>query len=183
MTWRLSEDVVVKFWPDTVIFYACLELAVLVAGVGAEFLAVRTAAAKIAVNGQASSFSSLVLFITPFVEYWMHDHAFHGGKFNDYVLKKPARTAGLVASAFMGLLLLPVSKRSSVLTAIGLSWESTLWMHIALVVLFLFSACLHVSPMAVLPRFARGITGGMTAPAQVAPAMCQRRPSLRRQRQ
>ena len=46
MNWRLSEDVVVKFWPDTVIFYAYLELAVLVAGVGAEFPAVRTAAAK-----------------------------------------------------------------------------------------------------------------------------------------
>ena len=70
----------------------------------------------------------------------MHDHAFHCGKFNDYVLKKPARTAGLVASAFMGLLLLPASKRSPVLTA------HPVWMHIALAVLFLFSACLHVSP-------------------------------------
>ena len=76
----------------------------------------------------------------------MHDHAFHGGKFNDYVPKKPARTAGLVASAFMGLLLLPASKRSPVLTAIGLSWESTLWMYIALAVLFLFCACLRLSP-------------------------------------
>ena len=66
MNWRLSEDVIVKFWPDTVIFYACLELAVRVAGVGAEFLAVRTATAKIAVNGEASVFF-LVLFITPFV--------------------------------------------------------------------------------------------------------------------
>lgn len=144
VNWRLSEDVVVKFWPDTVIFYACLELAVLVAGVGAEFPAVRTAAAKIAVNGRSLFVLFLVLFITLFVEYWMHDHAFHGGKFNDYVLEKPARTAGLVASAFMGLLLLPASKHSPVLTAIGLSWESTLWMHIALAVLFLFSACLHV---------------------------------------
>ena len=113
----------------------------------------------------------------------MHDHAFHGGKFNDYVLKKPARPAGLVASAFIGLLLLPASKRSPVLTAIGLSWESTLWMHIALAVLFLSPLVSTCLPWQSSLASQGGITGGMTAPAQVAPAMCQRRPSLRRQRQ
>jgi len=44
----------------------------------------------------------------------------------------------------LGLLLLPASKSSPVLAAAGISWESALWMHISLGVLFLLAACGHV---------------------------------------
>jgi NAD(P)H-flavin reductase len=57
----------------------------------------------------------------------------------------PARVTGLVALMALGLLLLPASKSSPILVAAGVSWESALWVHICLGMLFLVACTCHVA--------------------------------------
>lgn len=76
--------------------------------------------------------------------YWIHDHNFGSYNQHDILIEKIARTSGVVAAMTLGLLLLPASKSSPLLAAAGVSWESALWVHVCLGVLFLVAAACHV---------------------------------------
>ncbi|CAE8652510.1 unnamed protein product [Polarella glacialis] len=156
LNWRWSHSVVVKFFPDTVLFYVFLEMVVLVTALQAEFpgfaklLSRKVGPAKL---GHFLLGTWFAVFLAMFVRYWAVDHLYHGdGKFNMYPLEVAARTCGVTAVMLLGLLLLPASKSSPVLTAAGSSWESAVWIHILLGVLFLMATCGHVALY--LARFA-----------------------------
>ncbi|CAE8653332.1 unnamed protein product [Polarella glacialis] len=156
LNWRWSDSVVVKFFPDTLLFYVFLEMVVLVTALQAEFpgfaklLSRKVGPAKI---GHFLLGTWFAVFLAMFVRYWAVDHLYHGdGKFNKYPLEVAARTCGVTAVMLLGLLLLPASKSSPVLRAAGSSWESAVWIHIMLGVLFLTATCGHV--VLFLARFA-----------------------------
>ncbi|CAE8653330.1 unnamed protein product [Polarella glacialis] len=156
LNWRWSDSVVVKFFPDTVLFYVFLEMVVLVAALQAEFpgfaklLSRKVGPAKL---GHFLLGTWFAVFLAMFVWYWAVDHLYHGdGKFNKYPLEVAARTCGVTAVMLLGELLLPASKSSPVLRAAGSSWESAVWIHIMLGVFFLTATCGHV--VLFLARFA-----------------------------
>mmetsp|Transcript_77404 Transcript_77404/g.171382 ORF Transcript_77404/g.171382 Transcript_77404/m.171382 type:complete len:471 (+) Transcript_77404:3-1415(+) len=80
--------------------------------------------------------------------YWLHDHSFHQGslrKMGDGHITEPVgRWFGLTGVLFMSLALLPASKNSLWLQALGISWESSLWVHRKLGGATLVTALCHV---------------------------------------
>mmetsp|Transcript_53947 Transcript_53947/g.94607 ORF Transcript_53947/g.94607 Transcript_53947/m.94607 type:complete len:832 (+) Transcript_53947:1-2496(+) len=166
LNWHLTDDVIVKFFPDTVLFYGFLEGIVAVCAIANRSRTARKILEQklgtIAV-GRLLLMVWFSLFLFLFIFYWAHDHHYHmDGKFDPYFLEKPARVSGVVAVMLMGLLLLPASKSSPVLAAAGISWESALWVHITIAVMFLLAAVLHV-----LLYFARFVQMGY--PADILP--------------
>jgi len=149
VNWQWSQDVVVKLFPDTLLFYGFLEGVVLVSALAAEFPAAlgRPLSRKLGpmTAGRWLLDIWFAVFLFFFIWYWARDHVYHAdGKFDGFSLEVAARTFGVTAVMLLGLLLLPASKSSPVLAAAGLSWESSLWMHITLGVLFLAASCGHV---------------------------------------
>jgi NADPH oxidase len=148
--WRLTEDVVVKFFPDTVLFYAFLEGVVLVAFAQTKSKLIRQFLSKKlrgVTIGRALLLAWFTLYLFLFTAYWAHDHLWEGyGKYTykNTTFEVLARVSGIVAQMSLGLLLLPASKSSPVLAVAGVSWESALWVHINLAILFLATASLHV---------------------------------------
>jgi len=146
--WRLTEMVNVKLFPDTVLFYAFLELLVLASALAAEFpgsvgllLARQLGPAPL---GQWLLGASFAVMFVLFTCYWASQHLYEGGKWNAYPLEVAARTAGMDGVMLLGLLLLPASKSSPLFTAAGISWESALSIHIVCGVLFLLAGAVHM---------------------------------------
>lgn len=160
--WHLSDDVIVKFFPDTVLFYGFLEGVVAACAITQRSKTIRKMMehklGTMAI-GRLLLLAWFSIFLLSFIWYWAHDHLYHiDGKFDPYVLEKPARVSGIVAVMLMGLLLLPASKSSPLLAAAGISWESALWVHIWTAIMFLVAAALHV-----LLYFARFVQMGNIA--------------------
>jgi len=156
---RLGRHWVSKFFPDTLLFYFFLEVTVLAGGLAAEFPCL----GKRALMSRRVLIVWLVLFLAFFMVYWLHDHLYHGAHvFDQFFLEVPARTAGLVASAVLGLTLLPTSKHSPLLCSLNLSWESVTWFHILLGYLFLLASLVHV--LLYIARFVQ-----MGSPADILP--------------
>merc|ERR1712196_712363 len=83
--WRLAERVVVKLYPDTVLFYGYLEIVLLVAALASEFKPVGLMLSK-KCRGVSAGHVLLAIWSTAFLVlftfYWAHDHAYHSGKYN-----------------------------------------------------------------------------------------------------
>lgn len=147
ISWRWGPTFVVKLWPDTLVFYVYLEIVVLVSSLSASFSRVENMLSRKVSRWSLghillSLWSVICLFL--FTYYWGHDHLYHFSKFNKYPMEMVARASGVVACMLMGLCLIPASKHSPFLTAAGLSWEGTVWMHILLGVLCSVAAGVHV---------------------------------------
>jgi NAD(P)H-flavin reductase len=141
--WRWSENVVIKLFPDTVLFYFFLEVVILVFAMQAKSETVRRVLAKRVVRfriGHLLLTLWFAIFMFLFTWYWAVEHLFGQKGF----LEVSARTCGVVAAMLSGLLFLPASKSSPVLAAAGVSWESALWVHICIAVLFSVACVLHV---------------------------------------
>lgn len=149
LNWRVSEHVVLKFFPSTLLFYGFLEAMALSAVVAAAFPAVGRVLGRQVLRGVTwGEVGTLAVFLVTLIlwaYYWLHDHAFHNGK---PALNTPwervARTWGLTAVLFMSLALLPASKKSLWHGALSISWERGLWMHRALGSASLLCMLLHV---------------------------------------
>eukprot|EP00931_Biecheleriopsis_adriatica_P034271 TRINITY_DN1980_c0_g2_i1.p1 TRINITY_DN1980_c0_g2~~TRINITY_DN1980_c0_g2_i1.p1 ORF type:complete len:767 (+),score=132.01 TRINITY_DN1980_c0_g2_i1:65-2365(+) len=145
---ELGGRIFAKMFPDTLIFYAFLETLLFAGLLCTEVKALGRLAAKPVLKGATVSqiflAGSLVVFYSLFTLYWAHDHMYSGGKASKNTrLEVWARAAGMDAAATLGLLLLPAARTSPLLKAAGLSFESSLYMHIWLGVLFLVFSILH----------------------------------------
>jgi predicted ferric reductase len=139
--------VVVKLQPDVVLFYGTLEVFLLLSVGEAEIPVLRRACAKRFARttvGDILKLALLAAFYCGFLTYWLHDHLYEYGRFHQ-ATEVVARGFGQTASATMGFLLLPSAKSSIFLQAAGVSWESTVVMHISLGVLFLVFSFTHVA--------------------------------------
>lgn len=78
--------------------------------------------------------------------YWFWDHNYHDGKsgIQDSWWERVARTWGQLAILTMSLLLLPSTKNSIWMQALGITWERSLWMHRYLGGLCLLLMSLHI---------------------------------------
>lgn len=151
---RVSDGLVLKFWVDTMIFYGFLEILALLAAFATIVPCARVALAK----QRFASFSGgeiliSVLFLCMFtmwnyywaVEKWFgHLEKEADGKTLDWkfntgggvkpgpvndIWESVARVLGMDSILFMSMLLLPASKNSLWLEALGISWERGLWSH------------------------------------------------------
>lgn len=118
---RVNHGVVLKFFPDQVIYYSFLASLAVAACVG------RLVKVKIAPFVAVS----FVAMIALEVRYWLVDHTFDATR-SETDAEKYARTFGQLANVTLGLLLLPVSKHSALTAAFGVAWEQILDCHIAL---------------------------------------------------
>eukprot|EP00854_Cymbomonas_tetramitiformis_P020666 gene20666-24769_t len=82
--------------------------------------------------GQCLLFTIFALTLSFYTYYWKHDHAFHAVKEPPARHEVWARTFGQMANLVMGMLILPVARNSIWTTVFGVSWESTLKVHIYL---------------------------------------------------
>lgn len=132
LIWRWSDNVVLKFYPDTLLFYGCLELIALAALVAAFVPSFSRVLAKrvcfdtsVGEWALVSLFGLLTLFWTI---YWGAHHLYEGGNFSQ-TSEVVARTFGMEAVLFMSLSLFPASRNSLWLEALGISYERSLWAH------------------------------------------------------
>jgi predicted ferric reductase len=138
---------VVKLQPDVLLFYGTIEALLLLAVAEAEIPLLRRACARRlgkTTVGDIVKLTLLAVFYCGFLTYWLHDHLYEGGKFHQRT-EVIARSFGTTAAATLGFLLLPAAKSSVLLQAAGVSWESTVVIHIALGVLFLVISFAHVA--------------------------------------
>lgn len=152
---------VVKVYPDIVLFYGLLGAFLVSASLCREVSLARQVRDRLLVKGfrvgDAASLLLLGIFYGLFTYYWYHEkipHGYDGNKIRGLDETFPhearvARTVGMVATATLGLLLIPASKNSLLLQAAGISWESSLWVHILLGTLMLMLALTHVVLFAV----------------------------------
>jgi predicted ferric reductase len=136
-TWRVSEKLNLKFFPDTLLFYGFLEIVASVALVATWFPGLRSWLGKRRPQGWSrGEILTTTLFFVMLVLwhiYWLHDHQYHGTKrikiMDEPAWERIARTFGMDGVLFMSLCLLPASKNSVWLEALGVSWEASLWTH------------------------------------------------------
>jgi len=151
-SWNLviSEMVVLKIFPDTLLYYIFLELLAVIALISSLVPKVARLLSRKMLKGFSwGEFLAGVLFSVVFVLwtiYWLHDHNYHDGKpgIDDVKTERVARWFGLTGVMFMSIAILPVTKNSIWLTSMGISWESGLWIHRWFGAASLLSVVLHV---------------------------------------
>lgn len=151
---RISDGLVLKFWVDTMLFYGFLEVLALLAALstivpGARVVLAKQASAGFSVGEVIIGILFLCMF-TLWNYYWAVEKWFghllknsdghtvdwkfntgggiKPGPVND-IWESVARVLGMDSILFMSLLLLPASKNSLWLEALGISWERGLWSH------------------------------------------------------
>eukprot|EP00930_Biecheleria_cincta_P038564 TRINITY_DN26492_c0_g1_i1.p1 TRINITY_DN26492_c0_g1~~TRINITY_DN26492_c0_g1_i1.p1 ORF type:complete len:905 (+),score=114.85 TRINITY_DN26492_c0_g1_i1:365-2716(+) len=148
---KLSDQVVLKVFPDTLMFYAFLEILAVISMAAVMFPPLgrwlhRKSDPMGFTRGETVT---MFLFATLFFcwsWYWLMDHNYHAGKpqIQDSWYERVARTWGQLAILTMSLLLLPATKNSVWLQALGVTWERSLWMHRYLGGLCLLLMALHI---------------------------------------
>jgi predicted ferric reductase len=131
--WRWSDDLVFKFYPDTVLFYGCLEVIALMALVAAWVPSVARVLSK-RVRGNTSIGEYAMMFMFGLLTllwtiYWGSHHLYEAGRFNSSTTDVVARTFGMEAVLFMSLTLFPASRNSLWLEALGIDFQKSLWAH------------------------------------------------------
>eukprot|EP00746_Dinoflagellata_sp_MGD_P125978 gnl/MRDRNA2_/MRDRNA2_60900_c0_seq1.p1 gnl/MRDRNA2_/MRDRNA2_60900_c0~~gnl/MRDRNA2_/MRDRNA2_60900_c0_seq1.p1 ORF type:complete len:829 (-),score=87.29 gnl/MRDRNA2_/MRDRNA2_60900_c0_seq1:59-2200(-) len=128
----LSNDVVLKLYPDTMLFYAFLEVLAVVSIFSALLPVFKKWLGKHGVgNFSIGECGVLLLFaalLSLWFFYWTHEHLYEGGVWTGSK-EQIARAFGQTAVLFMSLTLLPATKNSLWLEALGISWEKSLWVH------------------------------------------------------
>lgn len=136
MNVRLSNTVVMKIYPDTLMFYLFLEILALAAVAAVIFPSLGRYFSKRSVpmgftNGEKSGMCLFGILLIFWVYYWLIDHAYGSGSasIDAWWSERVARTFGQTAVLMLSLLMLPASKNSLWLQALGISWERSLWLH------------------------------------------------------
>jgi NAD(P)H-flavin reductase len=144
-TVSLGGKVIAKVFPDIYLFYGYLLVM---------FIMMRSfykIEASIEMKIISTSFVSAI-FLVCFIHSWWY-HNWHGwwGGVEGFIASEPsvygklARTAGQVSSLLLGLLALPVGRHSPLCTALGTSWERSLFVHKFLGNAFLVVSFFHVA--------------------------------------
>ena len=141
-TVELREGVLIKLFPDVVIFYALIYLVLVVALLGRvvgpvhRALHYRPASLRLLGHPTCGALlfgAALTLAVALNATYWFHDHNYHGDGpdhgHNRLASERWARTFGQVASFLMGLALLPVSRNSVWTQLTGVPWEVAVSVH------------------------------------------------------
>lgn len=132
-SYKLSDDVYVKVFPDVLIFYTFIYVI--------SFLGLLSQIRCQCFDNMHKRHTSLglsywhllflltvgILLIT-FTIYWGHDHAWHYGE-PKTAIERCARTLGQVASLVLSLLMLPISRNSAWPHVFKMPWESTVFLH------------------------------------------------------
>mmetsp|Transcript_16247 Transcript_16247/g.29954 ORF Transcript_16247/g.29954 Transcript_16247/m.29954 type:complete len:929 (-) Transcript_16247:33-2819(-) len=136
MNVKLSDELVMKIFPDTLLYFSFLEVIALTA-VAANMLPSfgrwlnKKGNPDGFTNGEKIAMALFGILLILWVHYWLLDHSYHDGKaaIDLWWWERIARTWGQTAVLFMSLLLLPASKNSLWLKCMGISWERSLWVH------------------------------------------------------
>lgn len=138
LNWKWSENLVLKFYPSNVIFYAYL-LSLVFFGLFTRLnRRGRLFVKKNLVFGFSRGEAALVIWtagmIGLFFAYWVHDHNYNnnwsGGPTSGLTPSEHwARATGQLAVVFLSLVFFPASRHSVMHTLFGASWEAFLWAH------------------------------------------------------
>ncbi|KAJ1462023.1 hypothetical protein M885DRAFT_494237 [Pelagophyceae sp. CCMP2097] len=149
---KVHDGLVLKFFPDVIIFYAFLASLALLGcackvfpeAVGRKLSKrfvvpgpFKIAVAKVVVvdvGGGTASVGLLVVVamfaatVVMFAHYWFFDHVFHNHVTPRHEVN--ARSLGQMANLGLALLMLPVARNSALNEAFGIAWEQALFAHI-----------------------------------------------------
>lgn len=146
--WVIKEgEAVLKAWPDLLVFYAFIYV-VSVIGMMAQlhrplrnWLLWRPRWLRGTSVGAVGLGLAFGVALAMWTWYWRYAHSFLGtptpGNPTTWPRERSSRTFGQIGSFILGLLVLPVSRNSIWVTVFGVSWESTIWVHIWLSYFFL----------------------------------------------
>jgi predicted ferric reductase len=158
LAWSWSDDLVLKFYPDTLLFYGCLELIALMALVAAWVPSFsRVLSKRVWGNTSIGEYALVFMFgllTLLWTIYWGSHHLYDAGKnhFNSSISDVVARTFGMEAVLFMSLTLFPASRNSLWLEALGIDFQRSLWAHRWLGALSMLMIVCHI--LAFWVRFA-----------------------------
>jgi len=159
INWRLSPGLVLKFYPDTILFYGFLEILAMTSLLAARFPTfggyLRTRSALSCTIGEWLVLVLSLVLVILWVYYWGFQHWWGhvDWKFNEGCgIKSPVssstetvgRTLGMLSTLLLALLLLPASKNSLWLEAMGIGWERGIWAHRWLGAAMLISVVGHI---------------------------------------
>ncbi|KAK7194270.1 ferric reductase transmembrane protein [Novymonas esmeraldas] len=140
---RVSSTLVLKLYPSTMLFYGYLLLVCVTVFVvrqsrkGAYWAARRLPGRLSAFTAAETAFIAVTaLMCTLFFIYWKHDHNYRVLWRGSTTSGSPmlahenwGRSLGQLAVLFLSVLLLPVGRRSVVVTVLGVSRDGLLWFH------------------------------------------------------
>lgn len=152
LTWQVSSNFYLNFYPDIIIFYGFLWILAVTALAALAFPPFGRILAKPCFRSYGISLGEVLIAISLLVTtllfgfYWLFQHEYHNGKaiLDKVFLERTFRTCGMLAVFFMALLILPASKNSLWHTALGVSWENGLWVHRVLGQVALVFMLLHI---------------------------------------
>lgn len=128
----LSNNVVLKLYPDTLLFYAFLELLAVASILAAILPSLNRWFGKHCVAdfsiGECGVLCLFAGLMSLWLFYWTHEHSYEGGAWHGSK-EQIARAFGQTAVLLMSFTLLPATKNSLWLQALGISWEKSLWVH------------------------------------------------------
>lgn len=150
-SWKVSADVILKFYPDVTLFFGLIyavSVLALLAQQNNKLYKSMHRRFNLPLLGYTSVGSMLVLlifavFFVLYTHYWYVEHNWHKGEpMTDSMIL--ARTAGQVGNLLIGLLLLPASRNSVWSHVFGIPWESALRFHIYTAYLYFIAAFTHM---------------------------------------
>ena len=135
-TMKLSDHLVLKLYPDILIFYCFIYLFVVVGLLSQMWLPLQrflyhriNGFGKIYVGECLAIFMMACLLVGEFC-YWYYDHWYQNLANNTYSSEEiAARSMGQLANVVSGLLILPIARNSIWSQALGISWEGMVMYH------------------------------------------------------
>ena len=149
--YRVSADLVLKLFPDIVIFYGYVYVNCFVAMAANYYVPLRKAFyTKHAIllwltAGEAAFWASFIVFLMVTFLYWYLVHGWEGNPISAVTTaERFSRTVAQLALSMMGLMVLPVTRNSVWQYVFGISWESLLRFHRIVARAFLLCSLTHM---------------------------------------
>ena len=149
--YRVSADIVLKLFPDVVLFYGYIyvncffAIATNLNNTLRNSMYKRHAALHWLTLGEAVFWVGFVLFLATTFSYWYLVHGWEGNPISAVTTaERFSRTAAQVALAMMGLMVLPVARNSMWQCVFGISWEAMLRFHRVVARAFLICSLTHM---------------------------------------
>ena len=152
LQYRISSDLVLKLFPDVVIFYLYIYVNSAVALLCSAYprsRAVRTLhsfdVSSHLCNGELLFWFGFIAHIITTFCYWYLVHGWEGNPIPAVsTAERFSRTTAQVALSFLGLMVLPVSRNSLWSHVFGLGWEAMVRFHKVAARCFLVTVCIHM---------------------------------------
>jgi len=132
----LGDGIILKLFPDILIYYASIYAVAFVALISEAFPALRTRLHSRPWFLMSATVGEALLLITlaglgiGLFSYWYFDHAWEQRAYSSRTSEeRAARSVGQVANMVTGLLVLPITRNSVWHVIIGVSWESMIKYH------------------------------------------------------